>query len=120
MQFKHKLSYIALGSVLVLVGLSGMTSISLAQGDAWTTKASMPTPRYGLSTSVVDGKIYAIGGGRADSWDLSTVEAYDPATDTWTTKAPMSRARGSLSTSVVDGKIYAIGGGYGAMGGGRS
>jgi len=69
----------------------------------------MPTPRCGLSTSVVDGKIYAIGG-RAGGQFYSTVEEYDPVTDTWTRKADMPLARSALSTSVVNGKIYAIGG----------
>jgi hypothetical protein len=62
-----------------------------------------------LSTSVVNGKIYAIGGW-CDGAFHSTVEEYDPATDTWTKKADMPTARQWLSTSVVDGKIYAIGG----------
>ena len=33
MQFKQKLAHIALGGVFVVVGLLGMTSISLAAGD---------------------------------------------------------------------------------------
>lgn len=68
----------------------------------------MPPPRLSLSTAVVNGKIYAIGG----IWggvELST-EGYDPVTDTWTEKADMPTPRHDLSTSVVDGKIYAIGG----------
>jgi N-acetylneuraminic acid mutarotase len=79
--------------------------------DKWEKRADMPTRRNDLSTSAVNGKIYAIGGG---CWDgNSTVEEYDPATDTWTEKAHMPTARWGLSTSVVDGKIYAIGGGRG-------
>jgi hypothetical protein len=41
---------------------------------------------------------------------VSTVEAYDPATDTWTRKADVPTARCSHSASLVDGRIYAIGG----------
>ena len=80
--------------------------------DKWTEKADMPTARYVLSASSVNGKIYAIGGwaGRAKG-TRSTVEEYDPVTDTWTQKANMPTARSGLSTSVVNGKIYAIGGG---------
>ena len=78
--------------------------------DTWTRKADMPTGRARLSTSVVDGKIYAIGGSPNRDAEVSTVEVYDPATDTWTTKADMPRARNWLSTSVVNDKIYAIGG----------
>jgi len=95
----------------MLCGVLNVASMTLAAGDTWTTKADMPTPRWGLSTSVVDGKIYAIGGGQNPFGALlSQVEAYDPATDTWTKKADMPTGRCFLSTSVVDGKIYAIGG----------
>ena len=72
----------------------------------------MPTARVALSSSVANGKLYAIGGAArgGGGFNLSTVEEYDPVTDTWTTKRNMS-SRGSLaSTSTVDGKIYAIGG----------
>ena len=74
----------------------------------------MPTPRLFLSCSVVNDKIYAIGGHKGNYNGLSTVEEYDPTTDTWTQKADMLTMRHSLSTSVVRGKIYAIGG-WGGM-----
>ncbi len=72
----------------------------------------MPTGRHYLSTSVVDGKIYAIGGwnGVAGLLHYSAVEEYDPETDAWTKKADMPTARAYLSASAADGKIYAIGG----------
>jgi len=79
--------------------------------DTWTRKADMPTARIFFSTSVVDGKIYAIGGALVTKAGLSTVEVYDPATDTWTTKNPMPTARHAHASAVVDGKIYIIGGG---------
>ena len=93
-------------TILMLSGLLGTASVSLAAADTWTEKAPMPTARSILSASTVDGKIYAIGGhgGRR------VVEEYDPATDAWTTKAFLPTWRQWLSTSVVDGKIYAIGG----------
>jgi len=80
--------------------------------DTWTKKSDIPTRRHSLSTSAVDGKIYAIGGDLAGFGlaVLSTVEEYDPITDTWTKKADMPTGRGYFSTSVVNGKIYAIGG----------
>ena len=96
---------------LVLVLALGLAAVCLAAEDTWTSKADMPTPRTHLSTSVVDDKIYAIGGSPGSSWDaLSTVEVYDPVTDTWTTRANIPTPRWGLTTSVVDGRIYAIGG----------
>jgi len=47
---------------LLLCGLIAFSSASLAVEGEWTKKADMPTARDSLSTSVVGGKIYAIGG----------------------------------------------------------
>ena len=67
--------------ILAIIMLSMLYSISLpglAAGDSWAEKADMPTGRNSLSTSVVNGRIYAIGG-----WDgmipfsPSPVEEYD-------------------------------------------
>ncbi len=88
--------------------------------DTWEGKANMPTVRSNVSVSVVDGKIYAIGGSKlkkyqvprgfgTESEELPTVEMYDPGTDTWTQKTNMPTPR-KTKTCVVDGKIYAIGG----------
>jgi len=96
---------------IVLVLALGLASVSLAAEGTWTTRADMPTVRWDLSTCVVDGKIYAIGGASPVYQASRIVEAYDPATDTWSTKSEMPTARQGLSTSVVNGKIYAIGGG---------
>jgi len=69
----------------------------------------MPTPRTSLSTSVVNGRIYAIGGWTGNNV-LQVVEEYDPVADIWAKKAVMPAARGLLSASVVNGKRDAIGG----------
>jgi len=78
-------------------------------GDTWTKKADMPTARSGASSSVVNGKIFVIGGwGNGNT--VSTVEEYDPFLDKWTKKSNTPTIRGSASCGVVDGKIYVIGG----------
>ncbi len=79
--------------------------------DTWTPKSPMQLARGFLSTSVVNGKIYAMGGVSGPNSFLPTVEEYDPVTDTWTMKNPMSTSRGGFCSSVVDNKIYVIGGG---------
>jgi hypothetical protein len=72
----------------------------------------MPTARIHVSTSAVDGKIYAVGGaaGAPGYTSLVAVEAYDPMTDTWTRRASLPVAGCALCTSAVGEKIYAIGG----------
>ena len=97
--------------VLVVTVLFGAANMASAGGGTWTTKADMPKARLCPSTSVVDGNIYAIGGGQGISGPyLSTVEVYDPATDSWIQKADMSTRRNGHATAVVDGKIYVMGG----------
>jgi len=97
---------------LMLVLLLYQASVSLAAEDTWAKKTNMPTARYDFSTSAVNGKIYAIGGGTSyyTKSGLKTVEEYDPMVDTWTRKEDMPTGRQALSTCVVNGKIYAIGG----------
>ena len=74
-------------------------------------QGTAPTARVFLSTSVVNDKIYAIGGGHAQKdTPFGVTEEYDPATDTWTKRADMPTARAGLTTAIVNGKIYAIGG----------
>jgi RNA polymerase sigma factor (sigma-70 family) len=81
------------------------------EGGKWTGKTGMSKAKFGLSTSAVDGIIYAIGGaGRGNFPVPESVEAYNAAADVWVKKADMSTARSGLSTSVVDGIAYAIGG----------
>ncbi len=87
---------------------SGVVEVYDTATDTWATKSDMPTPRVGVTASVVDGKIYLIGG------NSNATEAYDPATDTWTTKTPMPFAPNlrliwSCTSAVVDGKIHVFG-----------
>ncbi|MBD3181464.1 sigma-70 family RNA polymerase sigma factor [Candidatus Poribacteria bacterium] len=79
--------------------------------NSWIKRADMPTTRAALSTSVVNNKIYAIGGAIGEPMiALSSVEEYDPERDVWTKKADMHTKRWILTTCVVNDKIYAIGG----------
>ena len=96
--------------------VSNVTSVSVALENAakqWMPRTDMPTARFNFGTSIVDGKVFVIGGEVDKSGDtaVATVEMYDPKTDTWEQRADMPTARAGVSTLVVDGKIYAIGGG---------
>jgi len=80
-----------------------------AEGGTWTKKANMPTARGGISTCVLNDKIYAIGGGSANGY-TPTTEEYDPSSDTWAKRNDMPTTRGDASASAVDGRIYVMGG----------
>ncbi|MHC4581645.1 MAG: Kelch repeat-containing protein, partial [Planctomycetota bacterium] len=77
------------------------------QADIWTTKADMLEGLWGASSSVVNGRIYTIGG-RTGATDV--VLEYNLSTDIWGRKASIPTRRRNFVTCVLDGKIYAIGG----------
>ncbi|MHC4558890.1 MAG: Kelch repeat-containing protein [Planctomycetota bacterium] len=115
---KIKITFVLVGMVAAIV----FSSAGSVRAATWTQKADMPTPRWGHSVAVVNGKIYVIGGvtsetGFLNGQPISAVEEYNPATDTWTRKADMPEPRGYLygSHPVIDGRIYVIGGGKSAV-----
>lgn len=74
----------------------------------------MSVPKAAHSTSVIDRKIYVMGGYLEESEEfktLSTIEIYDPATDRWTQESDMLIGKSGHATEVVDGQIYIFGGG---------
>ncbi len=95
------------------MGLSAVATVEAYDPklDEWTTRASMPTPRWLLGVvASANGKIYAIGG-ENETEVLDIVEEYDPISDTWTQKAGMPMARAAFaSVAASNGKIYLIGG----------
>lgn len=77
----------------------------------------MPTPRHGLTASVVDGKIYLISGFQNSDnsnylLDYGSVknEVYDPETNTWTTKPSIPNGVFHAVSATVGDKIYVLGG----------
>jgi N-acetylneuraminic acid mutarotase len=109
----YVMNFTVISMSIVLFGmvLLGFISLSIAQNDPWTAKKDMPTARFWFSSSVVDDKIYAIGGVAVEGPAFSIVEVYDPNTDSWdTTRADMPTPRCGSTSSVVGGKIYVIGG----------
>ncbi len=97
--------------------------------NRWAPAADLPTPRSVLSSSVIDGRVYVMGGsvsGPASSAQealrtlriLSVVEVYDPASGRWTRGRDLATPRGWFSTSTVNGKVYVVGGRSLAPGGG--
>jgi N-acetylneuraminic acid mutarotase len=98
---------------LVFLGILSLCVINTqpvkAAENSWTTKAPMPTARTGLGVTVVNGKIYAIGGINENGY-LATCEEYNPVTDTWVTKTPMPTPRAYFAIAAYQNKIYVIAG----------
>ena len=107
----------AVGGQIVHTGVGGYTEfLSTVEAydpstNSWTTKASMPTPRGGLTVAVVDGILYALGGHSSQTKPtLDTMDAYDPVRNAWTPKASIPTARDGLAVGVTKGTLYAVGG----------
>lgn len=73
----------------------------------WSTLAHMRYNHSGHAGSLVNGKIYSIGG----TTDLNNagIETYDPLTNIWTELPSMSQGAINFGCSNVNGKIYIIG-----------
>jgi N-acetylneuraminic acid mutarotase len=82
--------------------------------DTWETKASIPTPRSALAASVVDGKIYLMGGYQFTrsypGYNTTMNEVYDPETDTWTAKPSLPKGVTRPVSTTIGSKIYLMGG----------
>lgn len=79
--------------------------------DTWETKTSLPKgSRAELTASVINGKIYAVGGYFFGLYRVSSnvLEVYNPDTDTWTTNAPMLSSVYSCSSAVIGNKMYVL------------
>jgi N-acetylneuraminic acid mutarotase len=101
---------ISLVLVLFVVWMSGIVSTCFAQSP-WTQKAGMLAARGGISSIVLDGKIYVIGGAtNTDVPATKAVQIYDPILNSWTSKSDMIAGRTNFPVCVVNGKIWAIGG----------
>ena len=88
--------------------------------NQWQEITEMPTPRTSHTASIVDGKVYVIGGYVQEDKkykNLGTIEIYDPATDCWTQAPDMLIGRSGHTTEVIDGKIYIFGGDSDGAGG---
>ena len=108
---KHR-AFLYLGSLLVLgatlIGASSLPDIS----GTWATASSKGFgPRAWFTSSVVNGKIYVIGGAN-DSATLGTLQVFNPSTNTWSTPATTGSftSRFALASSTLNGKIYVLGG----------
>ncbi|MDA7026640.1 DUF1668 domain-containing protein [Bacillus sp. CLL-7-23] len=116
-----KKTYIIAFIFLLFAGIPSLVPAKAEENNntyKWVEKASLPEALFGTSTTVVDGKIYMIGGGKDDKVYNHTY-VYDPKSDAWSQKSNMPTARKGAASAVVDGKIYIIGG-HGGKGVGPS
>jgi Kelch motif protein/K319-like protein len=84
-------------------------AFNLDTDTAWRTTttfgqilAPLPNPRNHMGGTVLNGKIYAVGGQHLGNQNTpqSEVDVYDPATNSWSQAAPMPRPIGHVTANV--------------------
>jgi N-acetylneuraminic acid mutarotase len=112
-----------IGSTFI-IGLSNNVSTTESYdiaNNTWSAVPGMPTPRSGIGTAVLNGRMHVLGG-EAYINDLvgtyRTHEAYDPKTNSWQRLPPMPTPRHGLAVGEIEGKMYAVSGSNVAGGGG--
>jgi non-specific serine/threonine protein kinase len=100
--------------IVVVGGQAGgrlLATSEVFDGEQWSTKAPIPTPREHLAAASDGQFVYAVGG-RALSPDKNSaaLERYDPATDSWQPLPDMPTARGGLGAAIANGHLFAVGG----------
>ena len=78
-------------------------------GDEWSERAPLPSPRFNHAAVELGGKIYVLGGFN-EGRELRDVHVYDPARDEWSTAAPLPRRNHAFDVVVYEGEIWAVGG----------
>lgn len=93
------------------VGANGrlVTTTEIFDGNSWTLGAAMPTPRQLLAAASDGSLVYTVGGSDGTA-DLTTVEAYNPATNTWSTLPDLPEPRSGLGVAVAGGRLVTVGG----------
>ena len=74
----------------------------------WTDLAPVNIARQEVAATVLDGRIYLIGGLEDDGG--ATIEEYDPAMNRWTVIATLPGILHHTAAVTLDGSIYIIGG----------
>lgn len=102
--------------------LSDAVRIYDPRRSAWSTGASIPTPRTAPGVALgLDGLIYVVGGDDAKHRD-NVLEVYHPRTGRWTRRRNLPTPREELAAVAARGpdgrgRIYALGGRHGSAAG---
>ncbi|XP_071824910.1 kelch-like protein 18 [Apostichopus japonicus] len=103
------------GFIYAVGGLtrSGQSLMSVELYDpatnTWKEMKSMTTPRSRVGVTVLNGKLYAVGGYDGIS-RLNTVEVFDPIANEWWDVKAMNHKRSALGVTALGSRVYACGG----------
>ena len=101
-------------SVVVSVVLCATVHADLT-GLTWTRIADLPGDQHVAGASVMDGKVYMIGGQNPSGPpNYNMMRIYDPATNSWSSGPSMATRRYLPDSEVIQGggrtELYVVGG----------
>ncbi len=94
----------------LLLLISTAVRLEAQTRGSWQTLAPMPSMRQEVSTAVLGGKVYVIGGFFSNGASSNLVEVYDPEANTWTAAATLPIENNHNAAATVDNRIFAFGG----------
>src|SRR5919107_1574048 len=98
--------------VLYFSSAQTSSSTTTTSQSFWSTGAPMPTARSEIAGTILDGKVYVIGGFDGSGRSTTATEVYDPMANEWTTYAPLPQPLDHTAAASFEGKLYVVGGGY--------
>lgn len=82
--------------------------------DAWTQAADLPIGANHVGVTVLDGRLYALGGFLDQNRrPIADCFAWGAEGERWTRIASMPQAAGAMGCVALDGKLHLVGGAYG-------
>lgn len=105
---KHEL-YMVCGSNLGPINPL-VDTIMLFKDNQWLTVTKLPKPKQWFGCTIMNGKIYVVGG-RAGEERSSSVEIFDLQTKEWSEGVNMIEKKRSLGVATLNNCIYVCGGG---------
>ena len=78
-------------------------------GESWSPRAPLPSPRFNHAAVALDGEIYVLGGFR-EGVELREVLVYDPQANRWRSSAPLPRPNHAFGVVAFRGELWTIGG----------
>jgi Kelch motif len=85
------------------------TAVWAWDGEEWSERAPLPSPRFNHSAVALDSRIYVLGGFH-EGRELREVLVYDPSRDEWMSAPALPRRNHAFDVVVVGGELWAIGG----------
>ena len=81
-----------------------------SSSNRWTARSPMMVKRARLAVATYEGRIYAIGGLKANNKAARFVEIYDPGSNEWAEGSSKKTAVVDIQAATISGNIYVPGG----------